>query len=93
MSDFYDMPRMDRRKFLAGFLATAASAGVLGKLGLEGWTAEKAAVWWKSWSDAPLISIMPGQEDKISFKWCTDECVGSYEVPERIVTHWISKYA
>lgn len=43
METFGSLTRMDRRKFLAGFLATAASAGVLGKLGLEEdlvWTAE-----------------------------------------------------
>lgn len=34
MNDFKDMPAIDRRRFLAGFLATAASAGVLGKLGI-----------------------------------------------------------
>lgn len=35
MDSFQNLTRMDRRKFLAGFLATAASAGVLGKLGVE----------------------------------------------------------
>ena len=35
MADFKDMPAIDRRRFIAGFLATAASAGVLGKLGIS----------------------------------------------------------
>lgn len=57
MNSFNNLTHMDRRKFLAGFLATAASAGVLGNLGLHRVTEEQVRSWFAAWTRPEVLAL------------------------------------
>lgn len=85
MDSFKNLTRMDRRKFLASLIAIGASAGVLGKLGLEDieWTAAGPGelyldrmIYSIDPSETPIWqAIKPEDKGKVSNKWEIHEIV------------------